>query len=44
IGGGGGDGGDDGDTVSAWAELRVVKKKMLRERMRMVRGTIYRKI
>jgi hypothetical protein len=29
-------GGGDGDTVGAWAELRVVKKKMLRERMRIV--------
>jgi hypothetical protein len=31
-----GDGGGDGDTFGAWAELRVVKKKMLRERMRIV--------
>ncbi|GAU38991.1 hypothetical protein TSUD_378670 [Trifolium subterraneum] len=29
-------GGGGGDTVHAWAELSVVKKKMLRERMRMV--------
>ncbi|WJX22986.1 hypothetical protein P8452_12238 [Trifolium repens] len=33
---GGGDGDGDGDTVGAWAELRVVKKKMLRERMRIL--------